>query len=43
MLMINPYAAGGLFWQYKKVQKAEEWLKRSHMGIYHGYRVLSES
>ena len=38
----NPYAAGGLFCQYKMMQKKpEKWLKPSLMGTH--LRVLSKS
>ena len=39
--LLNPYAAGSLFGQYKMTQKAEKWLKPWHMGTH--LRVLSES
>ena len=40
--VFNPYAAGGLFGQYKMMQKKpEKWLKPWHIGSC--MRVLSES
>ena len=40
-VMLNPYAAGGYFGQYKMMQKAVKWSKPWHTGTH--LRVLSES
>ena len=38
---LNPYAAGGLFGQYKMMQKPEKYMKPWQMGTH--LRVLSKS